>query len=335
MPNFSILEGDCRISLQSIKDETVHCAVCSPPYFNLRDYGLPPLCWDPVEPSSWDNSEWIGSLGEEDNPNHYIAHLIEIFASVKRVLRSDGTLWVNISDSYAKKDYPNLSVKKKDLFMVPSLFAIAMRSEGWHLRSDCIWHISDKMPETPEDRCPRDFEHVFMFSKTENYYFDREAIRVETGGQSHYQRTVWKIAASNYKGAHVATFPEKLAAMAIKAGTSEKGVCRICGTPQKRITERERIATRPAKNNKVDETGLANRDPERHITKIKTIGWINMCLCEPKITIPATVLDPFSGSGTTGVAALNLGRNYIGCELSPEYAEVSKERLGKICSIFG
>jgi DNA modification methylase len=135
MPNFTILEGDCRYSLTTLQENSVHCVVCSPPYFNLRNYNLPPLLWD----GAWENT-WKGSLGEEDNPYKYIDHLIEVFATVRRVLRSDGILWVNIGDSYAKKDYPKLNIKYKDLFMIPALFALAMRNEGWYLRSDCIWY---------------------------------------------------------------------------------------------------------------------------------------------------------------------------------------------------
>lgn len=320
MSNFRLLHGDVRKTLGGLESNSIHCAVTSPPYYpSLRNYNIPLVTW---------KDDWEGCLGDEETPQQFVNHLVECFTHVKRVLRTDGILWVNIGDSYAKNNrWNNIGIKKKDLLCVPFIFAISMRSNGWYLRSDCIFHKTDAMPKSCTDRCGEDHEYIFQFTKTDKYYFDRDAIRIETDKYSHYARTVWNMACSNYKGNHVATFPEKLPATAIKVSTSEHGVCLECGAPYKRITEKTRIPTRPAKNNKVDETHKANRDPQRHITKTQTVGWEKSCDCLTNAIKRPTVLDPFSGAGTTGVACKNLNCNYIGCDISSEYIDDSEKRI--------
>jgi site-specific DNA-methyltransferase (cytosine-N4-specific) len=318
--NWNIITGNALTALKEVPDNSIHAAVTSPPYWpQLRDYGGPQTEWP---------SGWVGCLGDEPHPLQFAQNLCSIFAEVKRVLRPDGTFWVNIGDSYAKDNkLAGDGIKEGDVLGVPWLLATEMRRQGWYLRSSCIWYKPDAFPRSAQDRCSEDHEYIFMFSKSRDYYFDKEAIRVEEDGKSHYHRTVWRIAASNFKGSHVATFPEKLAATCIKAGTSEGGYCGNCGAPHVRVVEKTRVPTRPAKKNKVDETKKACRDPLRHITIVKTVGWKQSCECIGSPVEPATVLDPFSGAATTGVAALNLGRRYLGTELFPEYVRISSDRL--------
>lgn len=323
-PVSQILTGHAVDSLKTIPDASVHMAVTSPPYYPaLRKYDGYDCDW---------SDGWRGALGDEDSPQQFADHLVEVFNEVRRVLRDDGTFWVNIGDSYAKtKKYEKHGIKKRDLMGTPWLLAQTMRKAGWYLRSDTIWHKPDAIPRSCTDRCGEDHEYMFMFAKSEKNYFDRFAIRVEEGGKSHYQRTVWKIAASNYKGPHVATFPLKLASRCIKATSCEEGVCAVCGTPFQRVLHSERVPTRPAKKNKHDETGKANRDPRRHVSKISHQGWQRTCGCDSDVgTLRAKVLDPFNGAGTTGVAAAMLGRDYIGCELSEDYVEASRQRIRNI-----
>lgn len=253
--------------------ESIHCCVTSPPYFNLRDYETP------------------GQIGRESTPEKYIGRLVEVFREVRRVLRPDGTLWLNIGDSY----------QSKILIGIPWMLAFALRDDGWYLRQDIIWHKPNAMPESVRDRCTKSHEYIFLLTKSQRYYFDCDAIRepfqtadrkgerrsykpgcassFDMGTGHHAQhgnfaglplnpkgrckRDVWSVSTSCFKGAHFAVFPEKLAEPCILAGCPEGG----------------------------------------------------------------TVLDPFAGSGTTGVVARRFGRNFIGVELNPEYREMALERI--------
>ena len=293
--------GDALEWLRTIGTESVNTCVTSPPYYNLRDYGID------------------GQIGMEDTPEEYIDKLVEIFREVRRVLRPDGTLWVNMGDSYATRSgrqppantrnthghtvkYPPAGYKYKDLMGIPWLLAFALRRDGWYLRQDIIWHKTNAMPESVRDRCTKSHEYIFLLSKSDRYYFDAAAIRepcgtkgnartfrgggVYTNGRSFHnsalaenashgndvnktgarnRRSVWSMATGHFKGAHYATFPERLAEPCILAGCPEGG----------------------------------------------------------------TVLDPFAGSGTTGVVAKSLWRNFIGIEINPNYCEMAIDRILK------
>lgn len=309
-PTFEIKLGDCLQSLKPMPDQSVHCCVTSPPYFALRDYGVD------------------GQIGLETNPDEYVAKLVEVFREVRRVLRDDGTLWLNIGDSYASggrayrapdaKDGKNGSVtgsfrpadpegiKPKDLIGIPWMLAFALRSDGWYLRQDIIWHKPNPMPESVRDRCTKAHEYVFLLSKSERYFFDSEAMkepsngwpiggaktRGKTGyasasgagkapqrdsygglggdGKTRNRRSVWTVATRPYKGAHFATFPPALIEPCILAG------CPVGGT----------------------------------------------------------VIDPFGGSGTTAGVALAHGRNAILCELNPDYANLVPDRIESILASY-
>ncbi len=270
-----IIIGNSLEKLKELKSNSVQCIVTSPPYWGLRDY---------------DNDE---QLGQEKTPEEFIFNLADIFQESKRVLRDDGTAWINIGDTYfgakggawigdnsitteetgseyrIKKKAPpkHKYLKTKDLAGVPWKFAIEMQKRGWYLRQDIIWHKPVPMPESVNDRLQKSHEHIFLFSKKKNYYFDAMAIAKPSmdGEKLVRLQDVWTIPTSNYQGAHFAVFPPKLPELCIKAGTKEGDV----------------------------------------------------------------VLDPFMGSGTTAYVAQRLSRKWIGIELNPEYVKIIKERTAQ------
>ena len=228
-PSVKILLGTALDLIGDLPDESVHCVVTSPPYFGLRNYGIPPSVWKPVryspmaglpempvpvhaDPESFPScshefygnphkpvdgnfcrkcGSWSGCLGNEPTPELFVGHIVQVFREVRRVLRSDGTLWLNMGDSYVtsggpNKKYPFMSVNpksvsvvrlpEKNLLMIPSRVAMALQSDGWILRSDIIWHKPNPMPGSYKDRCTSAHEYVYMFAKRERYFFNSEAI---------------------------------------------------------------------------------------------------------------------------------------------------------------
>lgn len=394
MNGITILEGDCRQTLQTLAANSVHCCVTSPPYYGLRDYGVE------------------GQIGLEASPAQYIAEMLAVFREVKRVLRDDGTLWLNLGDSYAgswgAQGRPNgesvqmasrsvanarqiaghprfdgktgtrgfeMGLKPKDLMGIPWRVAFALQEDGWYLRQDIVWNKPNPMPESVQDRCTKSHEYIFLLTKSERYFFDNIAIHEPVSGTAHARgngvnpkseqnafgsrqnasfsgavsglvsernkRSVWTVTTKPYSGAHFAVFPPDLIEPCILAGTSEHGCCPVCGAPWERVTEKERVATRPGNKTKVGRVGVhedspyhdhsgiicGNRDPQRHCTSTKTVGWEPGCDCGHNDTVRPTVLDPFNGSGTTGEVARKNGCHYIGCELNPEYVALTRERL--------
>lgn len=349
----TLINGDAR--QLPLADRSVHCAVTSPPYWGLRDYGV------------------SGQLGSEPTPEEYVAQMVAVFREVRRVLRDDGTLWLNIGDSYAASgpgatgkhlDYlgvaglsrtakkPQGRLKAKDLVGIPWMVAFALRDDGWYLRSDTIWSKTNPMTESVRDRPAKSHEYVFLLSKQSQYFFDAVAVRqpvagTRPGGASpsgqgfRSLRSVWTISCNSYRGAHFATYPIGLVEPCILAGSSAKGCCPNCGAPWRQLTRRERKPTRPGASTKVVKSGSAgaampdrldanvvgNRDPQRHITTVETVGWEPTCKCGIAATQPCIVLDPFSGAATTALACLKHGRRYIGNELNPDYLTQSRERI--------
>jgi DNA modification methylase len=302
-----ILNGDCRDVLRTLPDKSVQCCVTSPPYFGLRDYGVD------------------GQIGLEATPDDFVSAMIQVFGSVRRVLRDDGTLWLNLGDSYnaynggagpssklsrgaQTTQRPHLpsgfglkvkSAKPKDLLGIPWRVAFALQADGWYLRSDIIWHKPNPMPESVTDRPTSAHEHIFLFAKSERYFYDADAVKeaaemtpqrrltptnfgrknvdgrkdnngtLETIADPGRQydtrnlRNVWTVATQPYSGAHFATFPPALIEPCIKAGS------------------------RPGD----------------------------------------TVLDPFGGAGTTGLVADRLGRDAVLIELNPSYVNLIEDRI--------
>lgn len=284
---WSILEGHVLEVLPTLPAGHFHCAVTSPPYWGLRDYGV------------------AGQLGSEKTPEEYVAKMVDVFREVKRVLRDDGTLWLNIGDSYSahpgqrkttdKAGLKQQSVrgstaaasrcvqglKPKDLVGIPWMLAFALRADGWYLRTEIIWFKPNPMTESVRDRPSRCHEYVFLLMKRGRYFYDHVAVmekaisagRVPLGNHKvddsrrdsqrdttiptadrRNLRTVWRVATHSFKGAHFATFPPRLVGPCIKAGASEHGCCPECGAPWRRKTERERVPTRPGANSKIGET---------------------------------------------------------------------------------
>lgn len=407
--NPKILLGDVRESLKSIPDGSIHCVVTSPPYWGLRDYGTgkweggDPNCSHKRDSKQSDKTSTgqrnlegaIGDgiyksycrrcgairidnqLGLEPTFDSYVEDMVGVFREVRRILRDDGTLWLNLGDSYAGSNgngwkqtiaSTNASnaggenedfrarigrddgyLKPKDLVGIPWRVALALQKDGWFLRQDIIWHKPNPMPESVTDRCTKAHEYIFLLTKKANYFFDSEAIkepakyphdnrgaradsRKDAGisnamhgmtGAFKNKRSVWTVNTKPYKEAHFAVFPTDLVEPCIKAGTSEQGCCSLCGAPRERVLE-----DKPVKQDElIGEQEELIDGQEEPITETHTVAWVKTCKCKTDETVPCTVLDTFFGSGTTGVVALRLGRNYLGCELNPEYAKIATKRL--------
>jgi len=303
------------------------------------------------------------------------------------VLRKDGTLWLNLGDSYTggggksawateieqkkkrdgnanlpQKGYGNL--KPKDLCMIPARVAIALQADGWWLRSDIIWHKPNPMPSSVEDRPTTSHEYMFLLTKAPRYFYDQEAIRepaqdwgvrdrsnfrggtedpkLKQCGLQHAncastgrnKRSVWTIATQPFSDAHFATFPEKLVEPCILAGTSEVGACPECGMPWERIVEKTGGTTGKSWHDHSDDLGgglsqSSRTDIPTEGYSRKTIGWECNCNCgtSREDAVPCVVMDPFCGSGTTGVVALKHRRHFIGIELNPEYVDIVEKRM--------
>jgi len=221
-----VLFGDCRKTLSAFIDKPRMC-ITSPPYYGLRNYG---------------GEDY--QIGLEESPEEYIQNLVEVFREVRNLLTEDGTLWLNIGDSYynyrpgkgqalnkqsvsnTKQDLPDKcarrgnkldGLKEKDLIGIPWMLAFALRADGWYLRQDIIWHKPNPMPESVRDRCTKSHEYIFLLSKNQNYYFNVDVIKEPT----RRKRSVWSITNKPYRGSHFAVFPPDLIEPCIKAGSEE------------------------------------------------------------------------------------------------------------------
>ena len=300
-----IYNMDVFAGLKMLSDNSINCCVTSPPYWSLRDYGVP------------------GQIGLEPTLEEYLEKMTEIFREVRRVLRKDGTLWLNMGDTYCSSAPGSMGdnmhikgakeatkrarklmrpqtpdgLKPKDLVGMPWRVALALQADGWYLRSDIIWHKPNPMPESVTDRCTKSHEYIFLLSKSAQHYYDNEAIREpyqskkekprnkaaegynnsyvggrwSEGVRDYYsagkrnKRSVWTVTTKQFKEAHFATFPPDLIKSCILAGCPKDGI----------------------------------------------------------------VLDPFMGSGTTGMVAAMYQRNFIGFELNPEYCKMAEKRINK------
>ena len=275
MPYYEVICGDALTELKTMEADSVDMCVTSPPYYSLRDYGM------------------AGQIGVEDNLHEYIEALLRVFLEVKRVLKPNGTLWVNIGDCYCgtgskgKSKDPKyadgrngqvvsrtskiVGLKDKDMVGIPWLFAMRLRDSGYYLRQDIIWEKPNPLPESVRDRCTRAHEYIFLFAKSKSYYFDADAIKepailgykASKDGKRN-KRDVWRVPTAHFSGGHFAAYPPDLIKPCVLAGAPAGGV----------------------------------------------------------------VLDPFSGTGTTGIVALENNRNYIGIEINPEYVKLQNDRLG-------
>jgi len=259
-----IIIGDCLDSLRALPDSIAQCCITSPPYYGLRDYATrrwfheagecahlhveehEPNHRGQVEQTKWkaalaagrgqtattstclDCGAWYGQLGLEPTPEMYSTNMVEIFREVRRVLRPDGVLWLNLGDSYTSEAGSKevlSSLPAKNLIGVPWMTAFALRADGWILRSEVIWHKPNAMPESVQDRPTKSHEHVFLLTKKQDYFYDWAAIQESTLRQSEpsqgarNRRDVWSINTKPYKGSHFAVMPEQLARLCIRGGS--------------------------------------------------------------------------------------------------------------------
>ncbi len=298
-----IYNMDCMEGLKQLDDNSINCCVTSPPYWGLRDYGVE------------------GQLGLESTPEEYVSKMVEIFREVKRVLRKDGTLWLNLGDSYCgtgnKGEYKDpkyldgrngqkvalnnkiKGLKSKDLVGIPWMVAFALRADGWYLRQDIIWHKPNAMPESVKDRCTKAHEYIFLLSKSRKYYYDNEAIK-ETA----------------------------------------KNANKTISLGEKSFSKRQAkgVGVEPSGNGKSDNYTVKEYRNKRSVWTVTTkpfkgahFAVFPEDLIEPCILAgcPAggVVLDPFMGSGTTCMVAAMYQRNFIGFELNPEYCKMAEKRI--------
>jgi DNA modification methylase len=281
----TLTHGNCLIELSKLEKLSVQTCITSPPYFNLRNYDSP------------------DQIGIEKSPAEYIAKLVDVFRLVRKVLKDDGTLWINIGDTYSSKKFAGTSIKSKDLIGIPWMLAFALRDDGWYLRQDIIWSKPNPMPESITDRCTKAHEYIFLLSKQHDYKYDRMAIsELAIYADEHARKaTSWGKKKLNVNKSNIEKYQEK--------GLENNKTCLEGGRRNKRDVWE--VQVQPFK-----EAHFATY-PEK--------------LVEPCVlassSLNDTILDPFSGSGTTGVVAKRLDRNYIGIELNPDYAAIAETRI--------
>jgi DNA modification methylase len=317
MTTATILLGDVRDRLREIPDKTIHTCITSPPYYGLRDYG--------------EDTQ----IGLEHTLERYVETLTDVFREVRRVLRDDGTLWLNLGETY---------LPSKQLGGVPWRVAFALQADGWYLRQDVIWAKPNPMPESVNDRCTKAHEYVFLLTKSPRYYFDNIAIKEPTSQKTNgprserktqpvtrNKRSVWSVPVTPFRGAHFAVMPEALVEPCVAASVSMH-TCATCCAPYRRLITRAPIAERRLRENRIGV--IPGRDkPSRmqsvdmEVREATTVGWSPTCECEPDNTGISTVLDPFTGSGTVAVVAMRHHANFIGIELNPDYASLARRRI--------
>lgn len=318
LPINQILVGDALANLKTLPEKSINCCITSPPYYGLRDYGMPE------------------QLGLEKTPEQYIEKLVFLFREVHRVLKDDGSLWLNIGDSYwggkgmsgsdspsktemrnnnnltKNKSYHQIGgkneirptdrkhsvIKPKDLIGIPWMLAFALRADGWYLRQDIIWHKPNVMPESVRDRCTKSHEYIFLLSKSRKYYFDNESIKEPCVSRDANLRNRDISKLNNTPGR-----------------TKMKG---LVHNDYEMRNKRDVWTIPPASFKKAHFAVF----PEKLIIDCVKAG----------CPIGGVVLDPFFGSGTTGIVSHKLSRSFIGIELNPEYITIAKERLST-CNI--
>ena len=304
MNTLRIILGDCITGMKTLPDGCVHTCVTSPPYCGLRDY-------------SGGDSE----LGQEETVDGYVQNMVEVFREVRRILRDDGTLWLNLGDTYAANRTYQVrqsvqgeyctnderyggrgskvpeGLKSKDLIGIPWRVAFALQADGWYLRQDIIWHKPNPMPESVEDRCTKAHEYIFLLSKKPKYYYDHEAVKEPVACS-----TVNRLSQKNLP--------------------NQNGSTRVPGKT----------------NGNMKAVGNTETRNRRSVWTVTTKGYkgAHFAVYPEDLIVPCvlagcpengTVFDPFTGSGTTAVVALKNGRNFIGTELNPEYVKLAQERI--------
>lgn len=395
--------GDALAVLRTLPDASVHSCVTSPPYWNLRDYGV------------------AGQIGLEPTMGEWVAQLAAVFEEVRRVLRNDGTLWLNVGDAYVgtgsgrqgntgqmadrsvvtarvtnrrmgilRGNRPGSGLAPKQRMGLPHRLLFALQDAGWWFRDEIVWSKKAPMPESCRDRCTMAHEFLFCLTKRARYFYDQEAIREPVSGTAHrrgdgrtlrgwdtgpgrhqqkrgrYQpknitaggafgalmatrnrRSVWTLAPEPCREAHFATFPTALVEPCVLAGTSAAGCCATCGAPLARVVVKgapnlahqracggdatgayEGSATKDYAAARAENASDVKARILAGLRDRETIGWRRTCRCADGPVQACAVLDPFAGAGTTGVVARRHGRDFIGIELNPAYAEIARRRIG-------
>jgi DNA modification methylase len=297
---------------------------------------------------------WRGELGSEPTVEQYCANLVDVFRAVRRVLRPDGTLWLNIGDSYSNAGRAGSRGRKrgagkpgwtaggalgdKQLLLVPFRVAMALQQDGWILRQVIPWLKDNAMPESTDDRPNTSLEYVFVFAQQPRYYFDMEAVKEYLAIGRNWRNgdfltdatgpLVFDIPTQAYGGAHFAVMPERLAEACILAGTSAEGQCAACGAPWARVTERTPQYANVRQDRSQPGHKMGQIDSSAWRPPIVTErGWAPTCRCDAGAPVPQVVADPFTGAGTVGVVALRHGRGFWGAELNESYVQMARERI--------
>lgn len=323
-----IKQGNSVDVLKTFPDESIDCCITSPPYYGLRDYGME------------------DQIGLEETPEAYIQRLVDVFHEVKRVLKKDGTLWVNIGDTYNGSKQGNTEIykhktvaensnckkekwsgaKTKDLIGIPWMLAFALRSDGWYLRQDIIWHKPNPMPESVTDRCTKSHEYIFLLSKNSSYYFDYESIEEAANIQNVSDHI--KFGGNKYGD----NDSEKYA---IYSGNEYKPKTKNC----KYDGQRPNTMHLNREKGQQDKEYLVRRKRDVWSVNVQPTKEAHFATFPENLIKPCVlagcrrggvILDPFFGSGTTGRVALQLNRHYIGIELNPEYIDIAHKRTNNV-----
>lgn len=339
LPRRELLIGDALDQLRSLPTGSIDTAVTSPPYYMLRDYGI------------------TGQIGLEPSVHDWVDELVTVMREVGRVLKPTGSLWLNLGDSFSR--HTRYGAPAKGLLCAPERLLLALADDGWIVRNKVIWAKPNPMPSSVGDRLTLTYEHLYFLTRSAHYYFDLDAVREPhrsrgarkardkigkrpewagplAGSQDGLRAArpnglpghvlgknpgdVWTIATRGFRGAHFATFPEALVTRPILA-TCPEAICPRCGKPWRRQVSVRRIgATAPVPHDR-----FVMRMPRRWTT-VREVGSLIECGCRAG-SVPGVVLDPFFGSGTVGVVAERLRRDWIGIELNTSYGELAFARL--------
>ena len=346
-----IYQGDSLEVLKTFEDNSIDCCVTSPPYYALRDYGVD------------------GQIGLEETPEKYIERLTEVFMEVYRVLKPNGTLWLNIGDSYwgggwcgselnehsgkiqkgskgthCGETMPSCKgnrggYKTKDLIGIPWMLAFSLRNAGWYLRQDIIWHKPNPMPESVKDRCTKSHEYIFLLSKSQKYYFDYEAIQEEAN--PNYTSKNIRFGGNKYgdnDDPHFQIYSGNVYKPKVKVRAENNEYSKQEHTKNCQYDGQVSNTMHLKREEGIkDEVYFVRNKRDVWSISVKPNKEAHFATYPPKLVSTCIlagcseggiVLDPFMGSGTTGIVAYKLGRHYVGIELNPEYVEMAERRIG-------
>ena len=340
-----LLHGDCRSVLRTLPDQSLHCCITSPPYFGLRDYGCD------------------GQIGLEQTPAEYVEQLVAVFREVRRVLRDDGTLWLNLGDSYAAsrsyqvsdnknpavgatrhsaRSAPPDGLKQKDLIGIPWRVAFALQADGWYLRQDIIWHKPNPMPESVRDRCTKAHEYVFLMSKAGRYYWDTAAMQEPSTGFPPGNVAVQKHQAAYEAGDERRRTKSGLGAYAERMRSKRDSFKRDGSKRAEPIVGQAAGSHRPdraeseyplhTRNRRSVWTIATQPFAEAHFATMAP-DLADLCV-KAGCPVGGTVLDPFGGAGTTALVADRLQRHAVLIELNTDYIEIARRRIASDAPLF-